>query len=48
MVPEEKDTKMKPEEKLEEQLLCNLYELELRGNAPAELSTVPLLPFLIC
>jgi hypothetical protein len=48
MVPAEKDTKMKPEEKLEERLLCNLYEPELRGNALDELYKVPLLPVLIC
>jgi hypothetical protein len=48
MVPAEKDTKMKPEEKPEERLLCNLYEPELRGNALTELSKVPLFPFLVC
>jgi hypothetical protein len=48
MVPAEKDTKMKPKEKPEEQLLCNLYKPELRGNALAELSKVSLLSFLIC
>jgi hypothetical protein len=48
MVPAEKDTKMKPEEKPKVRLLSNLCKAELRRNALAELSKVPLLPFLIC
>ena len=44
VVQAEKDTKMKPEERL----LRDLYEPELRGNALAELSEVPLFRFLVC